>query len=192
MSPPRRSGDVDRVDAVAERLGEGAALLVERPAGGGDHLVGRVAADADAAEQGGVEPAAVLVAAFGVEVGGEAASSGSTSSTACQLAPDSNQTSRMSISLRKSSTVPQWGRPCRRAGGLRRTSRYQASAPSLLEELDDRCVDGCVVERLVALSQRKTAMGTPQMRWRLMHQSGRVAIMLLMRSLPQAGSHVTS
>ena len=37
----------------------------------------------------------------------------------------------------------------------------------------------------------KTAMGTPQMRWRLMHQSGRVAIMLVIRSLPQAGSQMT-
>ena len=34
-------------------------------------------------------------------------------------------------------------------------------------------------------------MGTPQMRWREMHQSGRVAIMLEMRSSPQAGSHFT-
>ena len=34
-------------------------------------------------------------------------------------------------------------------------------------------------------------MGTPQMRWRLMHQSGRVAIMLVMRSLPHAGSQTT-
>ena len=34
-------------------------------------------------------------------------------------------------------------------------------------------------------------MGTPQMRWREMHQSGRVATMLVMRSCPQAGSHVT-
>jgi hypothetical protein len=40
-------------------------------------------------------------------------------------------------------------------------------------------------------SQRKTAMGTPQMRCRLMHQSGRVAIMLVMRSLPHAGSQTT-
>ncbi len=40
-------------------------------------------------------------------------------------------------------------------------------------------------------SHRNTAMGTPQMRWRLMHQSGRVAIMLVMRSLPQAGSQTT-
>jgi hypothetical protein len=30
-------------------------------------------------------------------------------------------------------------------------------------------------------------MGTPHTRWREMHQSGRVAIMLEMRSSPQAG-----
>ena len=34
-------------------------------------------------------------------------------------------------------------------------------------------------------------MGTPQMRWREMHQSGRVATMLVMRSSPQAGSQLT-
>jgi hypothetical protein len=34
-------------------------------------------------------------------------------------------------------------------------------------------------------------MGTPQSRWREMHQSGRVAIMLWMRSWPQAGNHLT-
>ena len=34
-------------------------------------------------------------------------------------------------------------------------------------------------------------MGTPQMRCREMHQSGRVAIMLEMRSSPHAGSHFT-
>ena len=38
---------------------------------------------------------------------------------------------------------------------------------------------------------KNTAMGTPQIRWREMHQSGRVAIMLEMRSSPQAGSHFT-
>ena len=47
------------------------------------------------------------------------------------------------------------------------------------------------MQRLWQLSQRKTAMGTPQTRWREMHQSGRVAIMLAMRSSPQAGSHLT-
>ena len=61
-----------------------------------------------------------------------------------------------------------------------------------LEEVDDLAIERGVDDRLVALSShRKTAMGTPQMRWRLMHQSGRVAIMLVMRSLPQAGSQTT-
>src|SRR5215472_7286819 len=38
---------------------------------------------------------------------------------------------------------------------------------------------------------RNTAMGTPQTRWREMHQSGRVSIMFDMRSSPQDGSHFT-
>src|SRR5258708_14020541 len=40
-------------------------------------------------------------------------------------------------------------------------------------------------------SHRNTAMGTPQTRCREIHQSGRVAIMLDMRSSPHAGSHFT-
>ena len=141
-------GDVDGVDAVAEGFGDGAALLVERPAAGGDHLVGRGVAHADGGEQRRVEPAAVLVAAFGVEVGGEA-EFGFCSRTACQLAPDSNQTSRMSISLRNS----LWPQACtsfRRAGAYAASWMYQASAPSFLKSSTMLRVDGCVVERLVA------------------------------------------
>ncbi len=41
------------------------------------------------------------------------------------------------------------------------------------------------------LRQRKTAMGTPQIRWREMHQSGREDTMLAMRSCPHWGSHFT-
>src|SRR3984957_13434004 len=40
------------------------------------------------------------------------------------------------------------------------------------------------------LRQRKTAMGTPQMRWREMHQSGRGATMLGVGSSPPAGAQV--
>ncbi len=60
-------GDVDGIDAVAEGLGHGAALLIEGPAGGGDVGVGRAAAESDGGEQRGVEPAAVLIAAFEIE-----------------------------------------------------------------------------------------------------------------------------
>ena len=38
-------------------------------------------------------------------------------------------------------------------------------------------------------SQRSTVMGVPQARWRLMHQSGRPAIMAEMRFCPWAGIH---
>ncbi len=34
---------------------------------------------------------------------------------------------------------------------------------------------------------RKNGMGTPQLRWREMHQSGRLAIMSCRRALPLAG-----
>ena len=45
-------------------------MLVEGPATGCDHLVGCVVADGYGCEERGVELAAMLVAAFGVEVGG--------------------------------------------------------------------------------------------------------------------------
>jgi hypothetical protein len=60
-----------------------------------------------------------------------------------------------------------------------------------LEQLDDLAVQRRVDDRLIAAFAQKDRDGTPQMRWRLMHQSGRVAIMLVMRSLPQAGSQTT-
>src|SRR6185312_6496966 len=68
---------------------------------------------------------------------------------------------------------------------------YQESAPSranrsttaLLASLDSRS--------LPQPSQKNTAIGTPQTLCREMHQSGRVAIMLLIRSSPQGGIHFT-
>ena len=58
--------DGDGVDEVAEGFGEGAALFVEGPAVGGYGLEGGAVVHADGAEEGGHEPAAVLVAALGV------------------------------------------------------------------------------------------------------------------------------
>ena len=64
-------------------------MLVEGPAGGCDHAVGCDAADGDGGEERGVEPAAMLVAAFGVEVGGEVAFGLEDSVPACAgLEPD--------------------------------------------------------------------------------------------------------
>src|SRR5262249_9494121 len=95
----------------------------------------------------------------------------------------------MSLSLRN--VLPPQGHlvPCgtiASAGCL-----YQESEPSRANISTTTwftCLDS---SSLPQASQKKTAMGTPQTRWREMHQSGRVAIMLAMRSSPQAGSHFT-
>ena len=55
---------------VTERLAHLVAALVQHEAMGQQSLEGRAAAGADGLEQAGLEPAAVLVAAFEVEVGG--------------------------------------------------------------------------------------------------------------------------
>jgi hypothetical protein len=72
------------------------------------------------------------------------------------------------------------------AAGRQQKSYARPRRPAL-EELDDARIQRRVFTGALQPSQRKTAMGTPQMRWRLMHQSGRVAIMLVMRSWPHAG-----
>src|ERR1019366_1328940 len=116
--------------------------------------------------------------------------SASKSRTAWELAPDSNQTSRMSISLRNS----VWPHSLHEVLGGRISSgawMYQASADSLMKRSTMSLLMATSLSGVEHLRQRKTAMGTPQMRWREMHQSGRVATMLVMRSWPQAGSQVT-
>src|SRR5262245_24646815 len=68
---------------------------------------------------------------------------------------------------------------------------YQASAPARAKNFSTSRFTAGSSNGLPHFSQRNTAMGTPQMRWREMHQSGRVAIMFEMRPSPQAGSHFT-
>ena len=62
--------DFDGVERVAERLGHGAALLVERPAVGNDAAVGCSVANAGGHEERAMEPAAILIGAFEINVGG--------------------------------------------------------------------------------------------------------------------------
>ena len=141
-------------------------------------------------EQRGLEPAAVLVAAFGVEVGGEVEFGFvlEHGEPACAgLEPDVEDVHLLAELF--AAAVGACG--ALRAGGSAASWLYQASAPS--------CSKSSTMDLLMAgslsgswhCSQRKTAMGTPQMRWREMHQSGRVAIMLEMRSSPQEGSQAT-
>src|SRR5207237_10366232 len=61
---------VHRIDVMGARLGQGAAVLVERPAVSCDHAVRRTTLSADRAEQGRVEPATILVRALEINVGG--------------------------------------------------------------------------------------------------------------------------
>src|SRR5580700_6825482 len=115
--------------------------------------------------------------------------SGSKSRTAWELAPDSNQTSRMSISLRNSVWPQEQAVPAGRISSA--VWMYQASADSLMNRSTTSLLMAAFFSGSPHLRQRKTAMGTPQMRWREMHQSGRVATMFVMRSWPHAGSQVT-
>src|SRR3546814_11887990 len=63
------SSDVCSSDLIAEALRHFAALPVQREAVGEDRAIGRAAAGAAAFEQGGLEPAAMLVGPFEIEVG---------------------------------------------------------------------------------------------------------------------------
>src|SRR5581483_9159114 len=68
---------------------------------------------------------------------------------------------------------------------------YHASAPLLPKNSMTARFNLGSLRGLPHLSQRKTAMGTPHRRCLEMHQSGRVAIMLAIRSSPHDGSHFT-
>src|ERR1700722_452898 len=71
------------------------------------------------------------------------------------------------------------------------SSVYQASAPERANSAATFLFTPGSFNGLPHDSHKNTAMGTPQTRWREMHQSGRVAIMFDNRSSPQAGSHFT-
>src|SRR5580704_18912683 len=55
------------IQRVAERLRHRLALFVERPAVGDYAFVGRIVMDADADQQRAVEPAGLLIGAFGIK-----------------------------------------------------------------------------------------------------------------------------
>ena len=64
----RFADDLERIDDIAERFGHLAALPVEREAVGEDGVIGCPAAGAAGFEQRGLEPAAMLVRAFEIQV----------------------------------------------------------------------------------------------------------------------------
>ncbi len=96
----------------------------------------------------------------------------------------------MSVSLRNA-VPPQWAQTEPAGSSASAAGVRQASIPSRsMRATTARLSSGETIGR-VHCRHRKTAMGTSQIFCRLMHQSGRVAIMLVMRTLPQAGSQTT-
>ncbi len=64
--------DLERIDGVADRFGHFQALLVHREAVGQHRVIRRAPACAAALQQRALEPAAMLVAALQIQVGGPA------------------------------------------------------------------------------------------------------------------------
>src|ERR1041385_6397342 len=65
------------------------------------------------------------------------------------------------------------------------------SAPARLKRSETFLFTAGSFNACSQLRQRNTAIGTPQARWREIHQSGRPEIILAIRSSPQEGSHFT-
>src|SRR5882724_1234663 len=115
---------------------------------------------------------------------------GLTDSTASWLDPESNHTSRMFIS--RSKLVPPHDAQVRPSGMNSSVGRsYQASAPYWSNTAAVFSTRAGVVIASPHLAQSTAGIGTPQTRWREMHQSGRWATMLYMRSCPHDGIHRT-
>ena len=87
--------------------------------------------------------------------------------------------------------LPHFGqaRPSGRNSSIGRS--YQASAPWVSKSAAARSTSACVSTGSPHDVQSTAGIGTPQARWREMHQSGRFVTMLKMRSRPQAGIHCT-
>src|ERR1700704_757155 len=112
--------------------------------------------------------------------------SGHTERTASWLDPESNQTSRMFIS--RSKLVPPHFGHVSPAGMKSRVGRsYHESAPYCSKTLAAFSTSAGVTIASPHFVQSTAGIGTPHTRWREMHQSGRLATMLYIRSCPQAG-----
>src|SRR5580765_7683891 len=124
-------------------------------------------------------------------------SSGHTERTASWLDPESNQTSRMFISRSKpvedpdAGVLPHVGHT--RSAGTNSSVglSYHESAPYCSKTAAVFDTSDGVVIAVPHFAQSTAGIGTPQTRWREMHQSGRFATMLYMRSCPHDGIHRT-
>src|SRR5207244_11409852 len=69
---------------------------------------------------------------------------------------------------------------------------YQEAAPYFSNTAAVRSMSGVGRRASPQAAQSTAGIGTPHTRWREMHQSGRFATMLYMRSWPHAGYHLKS
>src|SRR6195256_1996918 len=113
-------------------------------------------------------------------------SSGHAESTASWLDPESNQTSRMFISRSKLEPL-HFGQVMPSGMNSSVGRSYQASAPYRSKTLAVFSTSAGEVIASPHVVQSTAGIGTPHTRWREMHQSGRLATMLYIRSCPQAG-----
>ena len=180
MSAPRVVGDFLRGGDVAEALAHLAPGLVQHEAMGQHRLERGGAAGADRLQQAGLEPAAMLVGAFQVEIGGpgQAAILEGEAVGGAAFEPDVDDVHDLlvigRVAVRAEEAGGGRGEPGIRAlggEGLRMTRATTAGSRSGSPEA----------------RWTKTGIGTPQARWRLMHQSGRPATMLPMRLRPWGG-----
>src|SRR5918996_3864157 len=103
--------------------------------------------------------------------------SGYAGSTASWLEPESNQTSRMFVS--RSKLPPPHAAHVNPSGTKSSIGRsYHASAPWVSNTCAARSVSAFVRIGVWHEVHVNAGIGTPHVRWREMHQSGRSAIML--------------
>ena len=168
---------------VAERLGHLAAVAVDHEAVREQALVRRMAVEHAGSEQRRVEPAAVLVRAFEVHVGGigrlglvRAAQHGEV--RGARVEPDVERVAALFVL------------GVRRRAARSAVTLCHASMPPFSTRFatssSSSGVRGCSAP--VSLC-RKNGIGTPHWRWRESVQSGRLAIMPCRRALPQSGKN---
>ena len=190
----RLADHVLRRHHVAERFRHLAPVLVDDEAVRHHRVIGRAAARAACLEQRGLEPAAMLVRAFEIEVGRPFEIGPLFQHERMRRAgiePDIENVGDLLPIVR---VVDQ---ACRKR--CLAPCLNQASAPSVSESLDDPArsarPSGRSLARgitsLVSLC-RNTVIGTPQARWRETTQSGRVSIMPVMRFSPCGGTQRVS
>src|SRR5881628_1408725 len=164
---------------VAGRLRHLIAFAIEHEAVREHGLVRRAPVSGDAGQQRAVEPAAVLVGAFQVEIGRPPVLPAALPRglrTAAWLTPDSNHTSRMSRSLSKS-PPPHFGQVVPGGSSSAASRSNQTSVPCCSTNLATCSTISGVIRTLPHPRHENPGIGTPHTRWRERHQSGRFWIM---------------